>query len=707
MRNLTINMTSSCTDHNLSQAESSWEEVLELLQVLHHHGTLTLEQYLSADSNTKKLEKDSIGWIPCSLKDAYGRRQQENIDMAHLLVLDIDYGLSAEQVREILGDYEYALHSTYSHSPSKPKWRVVLPLHEPIPAKSLPALFDQVNILFGGKLDVSCGHDCARMYYLPACPPDAKDIYHFEHHAGKWLNSNELDEAIDLSPAAKYTGDTKTVPAKETIDFETGYPDGQRTHELTRRAGYCFYQGMSLEETKSLCLKWNALNMPPLDQKKVTDTVDSIAKTHFKNKIEMPEDYQKVVNEMNRHYAWIERHGTIYRSKYRDFISVEKLRQQFANTHVWGLQKGKPKDLTHAEAWIASPDRRKFDDVVFEPGKPDIHNGSINLWRGWGVKPKEGDITPWNELLDYIFNGSTDMRNWFECWIAYPIQHPGEKLNTAVVLWSPVQGVGKSLIGETIGQLYGEHFKIISAAELHGKFNSWFRDCQFVLGEENSSSDHRADANKLKHLITGAMIFVEEKYQPSMTMQNRVNFLFTSNHPDAFHLEAHDRRFFVWAITSVKMSDEFYRKFVEWRNTGGNSALMHHFLHIDLKDFNPKANAPVTESKQDMIEISRTDVERWINDTLDDPATIKTVIGKEIVTMDDLTRAYHREHSHSRCNTTAMSRALRRKHKYAQRRIMTPHGRKSLITLTRHNEWDLCDNSTWVDEYKKPSSIGW
>lgn len=80
-----------------------------------------------------------------------------------------------------------------------------------------------------------------------------------------------------------------------------------------------------------------------------------------------------------------------------------------------------------------------------------------------------------------------------------------------------------------------------------------------MLGEENSSVDHRAVANRLRHLITGTTIFVNEKYVPAMEMRNRINFLFTSNHADAFHIDDHDRRLFVWEVVAPKMLVEFYR----------------------------------------------------------------------------------------------------------------------------------------------------
>jgi RepB DNA-primase from phage plasmid len=62
-------------------------------------------------------------------------------------------------------------------------------------------------------------------------------------------------------------------------DMKRGYPDGQRTSELLKRAGWCLGAGgkMSEAETIAACLAWNELNQPPLPAEKVQSTVASIA----------------------------------------------------------------------------------------------------------------------------------------------------------------------------------------------------------------------------------------------------------------------------------------------------------------------------------------------------------------------------------------------------------------------------------------------
>jgi hypothetical protein len=61
-------------------------------------------------------------------------------------------------------------------------------------------------------------------------------------------------------------------------DMTQGYPDGHRTGELTRRAGWCLGPWrMSEGEAEQACLNWNQHNDPPLPKDKVRKTVASIA----------------------------------------------------------------------------------------------------------------------------------------------------------------------------------------------------------------------------------------------------------------------------------------------------------------------------------------------------------------------------------------------------------------------------------------------
>jgi Family of unknown function (DUF5906) len=417
-------------------------------------------------------------------------------------------------------------------------------------------------------------------------------------------------------------------------------------------------------------------------------------------------DTARAVATLNKGYAWVERYGQVYRFKFSDFVAPAIFRITHGNVPALLRIDGELKRTTLGDAWLRSPVRRQHRDVVYEPGEALIFDDSVNLWCGWGCHPVAGDIEPWKKLLDFVFGEDMVSRSWFESWAAYPVQYPGAKLNCAVVIWSARQGVGKTLIGETIGTIYGrDNFQTISAAELHGAFNGWAKRCQFVLGEENASSDHRADSNRLKHMITGDTIQVNEKYQPAIALKNRLNFLFTSNHPDAFFLETFDRRFFVWEIPAERLPDEFYADFVDWRdNRGGSEALFDHFRTLDLSEFNPKAAAPMTKAKQEMIDTSRSDLERWLCELRDDCELAVTLLGREIVTLDDLVVTYNRRGG-AKVNTTSVGKALHRLGNRDKRRIKLKGGRPHLVSVCRSDHWTEQDNTAWAAEHEGTSRV--
>jgi len=74
---------------------------------------------------------------------------------------------------------------------------------------------------------------------------------------------------------AAFTGGLSLPP-----DMKRGYPDGQRTSELLKRAGWCLGPGgkMNEAETIAACFAWNEFNTPPLLVEKVRSTVASIAR---------------------------------------------------------------------------------------------------------------------------------------------------------------------------------------------------------------------------------------------------------------------------------------------------------------------------------------------------------------------------------------------------------------------------------------------
>lgn len=381
------------------------------------------------------------------------------------------------------------------------------------------------------------------------------------------------------------------------------------------------------------------------------------------------------IDEMNTKVAFIKAKHEIYELGTSRFISDRKfVHLVYADEYVeQKLSNGKMARVQIAPAWVKSKRRAVFYDLMFKPGHPRIihtttrSNGAqqpikvLNTWEHWLYEPKQGDVSLFTELLDYFCqNESKEARTWLEQWFAYPIQFPGTKLYSAVVVWSNQTGTGKSFLGEIVGGIYGKNYTAVTHAMLEKNFNGWAENKQFIMGSEITGNESRRFADQLKDMITRSTLHVERKYVDSYEMDDCANYYFTSNHSDAFFLEDQDRRFFVIDASFKPLPAAFYKRCDEYFKKGsGRSALMHHLLTLDLTGFDPSAKAYGTTAKTSMTESSMSGILRWVKDFKNnrDKAITRTIKGLEnmgtvkLFTSRELFRTYQAENDDDRKST--------------------------------------------------------
>ena len=319
---------------------------------------------------------------------------------------------------------------------------------------------------------------------------------------------------------------------------------------------------------------------------------------------------------------------------------------QFANRfHLAVAGDGAVRKVPTAATWLRWENRSQVQKLTYAPGQDTTFRDDrgyvvLNSWKGWGCEVGKGDVSLWHELLDYLFEGSDPaLRKWFEQWLAYPVQNPGAKLYTAAVVWGRMQGTGKSMVGYCMRKIYGDNFVEIKNKDLGGDFTAWAKDRQFVLGEEITGGEGmnaRRMSDYLKGLITQHTMQINIKNIPSYFIPDCTNYYFTSNHPDCFHLEDSDRRFFIHEAPDYRKSADWYTAIAKWmelrpeyhtEEQAGPRALRAYLEGIDLSDFNPAGQAPDTVAKRTMIMDGQSDIGAWIRRAQRDPDTWLRVNG--------------------------------------------------------------------------------
>jgi hypothetical protein len=316
-----------------------------------------------------------------------------------------------------------------------------------------------------------------------------------------------------------------------------------------------------------------------------------------------------------------------------------------------------------APVWLRWPLRRSVRKLTYAPGEDRItEDRKLNQWPGWGVLPKKGTVKPWLKLTEFLFGDAEDgILEYFYDWCAWPIQNPGAKMFTAVVIHGLAQGTGKTLVGYTLGRIYGENFKEIGDDDLEESY--WAENKQFILGDEITGKDNRAYMNVLKRLITKAEIDINIKFVPQYSLPNAMNFLFTAQHGDSFFLEDKDRRFLVVDVQSDPLDDAFYAEYDTWYKGDGASCLYDWLLNRKIsKNFNPNAPAPKTFAKERMIAATKGDAAAWVAELKQFPDQILR-IGEMVHTRDlfssrELLNLYERENVNSRVTAVGLGRQL-------------------------------------------------
>lgn len=357
---------------------------------------------------------------------------------------------------------------------------------------------------------------------------------------------------------------------------------------------------------------------------------------------------------LNEKYVYVQDPGLIVDQDTRFKASPSAFKEHLQaplNYHERSLKQDGSvsfKAVSAAAAWLKWPLRTEVTKITYKPGDGRFiaePRPMFNIWPGWGVEPVEDDVTPFLELVAHIFKGSEpEAMEWFLNWCAYPLQHPGTKLFSSAVLHGIRHGTGKSLIGYSLGRIYGQNFTEISQMDLHNSFNEWAEGKQFVMGDDVTGSNKRADADFLKKLITQRELRVNGKYVPTYVVPDCINYFFTANHPDSFFLEDDDRRFFIHEVQVGPMDEEFYMNYDLWLDTGGSKAIFHYLLNRDTGDFNPAAPAFKTAAKERMIANVQSDLAGWVRNLLATPDHIlrvgEIVLDKDLFTSKELLQFY-------------------------------------------------------------------
>ena len=124
-------------------------------------------------------KKELAMWSPCTFEGS--SKKLADAKEVSCMTYDMDEGMYYDYHTKF-SRWTYCIHTSWSHSYCTPKWRLVLPLAEPVPAADWAYAYEAGLQLFAevtgypDLLDEVCKNP-NRFYYGPAINPDARPQY--------------------------------------------------------------------------------------------------------------------------------------------------------------------------------------------------------------------------------------------------------------------------------------------------------------------------------------------------------------------------------------------------------------------------------------------------------------------------------------------------------------------------------------------------
>ena len=257
---------------------------------------------------------------------------------------------------------------------------------------------------------------------------------------------------------------------------------------------------------------------------------------------------------------------------------------------------------------------RRFDDLVFIPGADREIGTQMNLWRGFGVTPKQGCWPIMRaHMRDVIAAGNEEQDQYNFRWLAWAVQNPGQQAEVAIVCRG-IKGTGKGTLGNAMCRMFGPHgLQIADKKHLVGSFNMHMSQCAFLFADEAYWPGDKDGEGALKRLITEPTLTIEPKGLDLFTVPNNLHVIIAGNEEWVVPASGDERRFAVNEVSSHRKGDlSYFRDLYAELQNGGLATMLYDLKTVDLKGWHPRNDVPQTAGLQKQKALSRRGVDRLV-----------------------------------------------------------------------------------------------
>lgn len=376
---------------------------------------------------------------------------------------------------------------------------------------------------------------------------------------------------------------------------------------------------------------------PPEDQKTLEHQIES-AYRYAKNAFgELLRDYEQAKDRKKAQQKFIEEQEV--RDLLESFVYVRDA-ERMVNLKNWNEWT----TISQIETSLTSITRKRIalkpilqrglvralDSLDFLPGKDRFvfqnETEILNRFCPLAIKPlpkkatNKKAVDVFLEHLDYLATSPEEYKTLLN-YIAWNVQRPGEKTMFATLIISHSTGIGKSLLERFFRNIFqaktGQNYvTTIENHQLTSPYTEYMKDRLVGFVHELGEYDRYNLMFRLKDLITGEYISINEKYARPFQVRNTVNFFFFSNLKNAIRLDEQDRRLFVIYNEKAPKPREYYETLVSVIDNEYES-IYTHLMDLDLSQFSPFERPAMTAGKKQLIDLGKSELAIYLESLRD------------------------------------------------------------------------------------------
>ena len=285
---------------------------------------------------------------------------------------------------------------------------------------------------------------------------------------------------------------------------------------------------------------------------------------------------------------------------------------------------GNVKQVSFITTWFGDPTMRLYRDIGVYPPPLSCPKDIYNLWNGFAME-NITEYTPANfdvilEHIKILCNRQEEVYDYIVKWIAQMVQYPAIK--TKAPTFISKEGVGKSWLIKLFRVMFGNEMVFETSnpsRDVWGDFNGMMMNAFVVNLNEISKKDTVEAEGRIKALITDPTLPINMKGKNQFETQSYHRFISTTNGEEPFTSKKDDRRNAIIRCSDEKKGDhEYFTKLFDClEDVNIVKSFFEYLKSIDGLDKFHKIDAPITEYQTDLQQLSRTPIELFVRNVVE------------------------------------------------------------------------------------------